>query len=780
MADMSQSNIPKLDGNDFANWKFRILSVLEVKALAHFLVQDSPKDEAEKAKWIQQDAQAKGIITCAMNDSQVALILTYYTFKEIWTSLQKGYEEQKKMLENARILGAEIDEEEFTTALIIRLPSKYNIIAMHIDSMDNSTIDNIRRLFELYQERYCNQEKDEQCSAYKTSQPGPSGYKTNTPNKYQKATIFKEEKASEFAKLVKERKNLEQLWILDSGASSHMTSHFEYLEEPQDNKRKIILADNSYIKSQFSGNVKLRDNDNEPFILKDVLHVPDLNENILSVSKIVEDNKNIIFDIQGSYIVDEQERKACRICDPNDFPITESRYVKFLEDKKGAALLNNDNTTKTQDYSLIEIFGNDNSEETFPLQEPEDVAESQEENLISLNQTSPRYNLRPNVRDQIYYELSSDEEPIFENEDKDPTYEPDEEAFKVSHGDLLPSSYEEAISNPDSTLWRQAMNKKIHSLKDHHVWNLIELPQGAKPIKSKWVFSKKIDPLTNKEILKARLVALGCSQKYGTDHNETFSPVMKTDYFRTLLAYATMMDYEFHNFDVETVFLYGKLTETIYITQPERYQRQGKDIIEKRERAKIEVQTDQSNDTTEPSVPKQETTFEEEETSPPQGTSTDLLTQIAEALSKLLVARSSREIDVSPYDCTFESQSFFDNFDAQADRAELTYTDRLRKLPCYLHGKPLQYFRSLRLERLFYNEARQTPIDLFPATTEASFARFLAIELTPQMPLEDYYRQKNGNGHETKPTRRHINRVSDRRTPRCRPAINRNCATKHH
>ncbi|UYV75222.1 hypothetical protein LAZ67_12002966 [Cordylochernes scorpioides] len=329
----------------------------------------------------------------------------------------------EKMLENARILGAEIDIEEFTTALIKGLPSKYNIIAMQIDSMDNPTIDNIRRLFELYQERYCNKKKDEHSSAYK-----------------------------------------------------HKRSKLECTTQ------------------------------------------------------------------SAIFVGYSSERKAYRICDLKDFSITESRDVKFLENKKGAALLDNDNTTKTQDYFLIEIFENDNSEETFPLQEPEDVAESQEENLISPNQTSLRYNLRPNVRDQIYYELSSDKEPIFDNEDKTPTYEQDEEAFKVSHGDLLPYSYEEAISNPDSTLWRQAMNKEIHSLKDHHVWNLIELPQGAKPIKSKWVFSKKIDSLTNK----------------------------------TLLAYATMRDYEFHHFDVETAFLYGKLTETIYMTQPERYQRQGR------------------------------------------------------------------------------------------------------------------------------------------------------------------------------------------------------------
>ncbi|UYV69057.1 hypothetical protein LAZ67_6002198 [Cordylochernes scorpioides] len=138
----------------------------------------------------------------------------------------------------------------------------------------------------------------------------------------------------------------------------------------------------------------------------------------------------------------------------------------------------------------------------------------------------------------------------------------------------------------------------------------------------------------------------------------------------------------------------------------------------------MEEQTNPSNDTAEQTIPKQETTLEEEETSPPQDTSADPLTQIADALT----------------------QSFFDNFDAQADRTELTYTDRLRKLPCYLQGKPLQYFRSLRLDRLYYIEARQRLIDLFPVTTEASFARFLAIKLTPQMSLENYYQNKTVMG----------------------------------
>ncbi|UYV69357.1 hypothetical protein LAZ67_6003311 [Cordylochernes scorpioides] len=603
MADMFQLNIPRLDGNNFASWKFRNLFVLEGKALAHLLVQDSPKDEAEKAKLIQQDAQAK--------------------VRNEVSRLQRKKEEKwqeyilraEEMLENARILGAEIDEEEFTNALIKGLPSKYNIIAMQIDSMDNPNIDNIRRLFELYQERYCTQEKDEHSSAYEvynknkykhyketkaskmykcfichkqghkanecwhnpenngktmvkqTSQLGPSEYKTNTPNKYQKAIIVKEEKATEWKKAERFNRTLiegTRALLIESQLPTKFWAEamntFVYVKSrtPSKNNERFTPEELFSNRKPTVSHFKIFGCHAEIFISKH------------KRSKLECTTQSGIFFGYSS------ERKAYRICDPKDFSITESRDVIFLEDKMGAALLDNDNTTKTQDYSLIEIFENDNSEETFPLQEPEDVAESQEENLISPNQTSPRYNLRPNVRDQIYYELSSDEEPIFDNEDKDPTYEPDEEAFKVSHGDLLPSSYEEAISNPDSTLWRQAMNKEIHSLKDHHVWNLIELPQGAKHIKSKWVFSKKIELLTNKEIFKAKLVALGCSQKYGADYNETFSPVMKTDSFRTLLAYATMMDYEFHHFDVETAFLYGKLTETIYMTQPEGYQRQDR------------------------------------------------------------------------------------------------------------------------------------------------------------------------------------------------------------
>ncbi|UYV71413.1 hypothetical protein LAZ67_8003051 [Cordylochernes scorpioides] len=263
--------------------------------------------------------------------------------------------------------------------------------------------------------------------------------------------------------------------------------------------------------------------------------------------------------------------------DGKNFASWKFRIVSILEGKELDDLLEGDPPEDEVKFKEWKKKDAQAKEETIPetseeVENHDDHSHSDLENQDGHSELP--YNLRPNLKDKLYYELSSDDEPIEDNEDKDPTYDPAVGALKLSHGNLLPSSYEEAINHPDSPLWQQAMDKEIHSLQNHHVWDLTELPEGAKAIKSKWIFSKKMDPQANQEIYKARLVALGCSHEYGTDYTETFSPhtVMKTDSFRTFLAYATMAGYEFHHFDVETAFLYGKLSETIYMTQPPGYQ----------------------------------------------------------------------------------------------------------------------------------------------------------------------------------------------------------------
>jgi len=58
----------------------------------------------------------------------------------------------------------------------------------------------------------------------------------------------------------------------------------------------------------------------------------------------------------------------------------------------------------------------------------------------------------------------------------------------------------------------------MNSMQSNRVWNLVELPNGAKTIECKWVFNTKRDSLGNIERYKVRLVANGFTQKEGIDY----------------------------------------------------------------------------------------------------------------------------------------------------------------------------------------------------------------------------------------------------------------------
>jgi hypothetical protein len=51
------------------------------------------------------------------------------------------------------------------------------------------------------------------------------------------------------------------------------------------------------------------------------------------------------------------------------------------------------------------------------------------------------------------------------------------------------------------------MIDELESMKKNNVWDLVELPNDAKPVGCKWVFKTKLDPKWNVERYKVRLVA---------------------------------------------------------------------------------------------------------------------------------------------------------------------------------------------------------------------------------------------------------------------------------
>ncbi|GJZ90850.1 putative RNA-directed DNA polymerase [Tanacetum coccineum] len=139
-------------------------------------------------------------------------------------------------------------------------------------------------------------------------------------------------------------------------------------------------------------------------------------------------------------------------------------------------------------------------------------------------------------------------------------------------GDLgEPANYKTAMLDPDKVIWQGAMDEEMNSMKVNEVWTEVDPPPNAKIVRSKWIFKKKTDMDGKVHTYKARLVAKGCTQTYGIDYEETFSPVADIRAIRILIAIAAYYDYEIWQMDVKTAFLNGRLDEDIYMEQPEGY-----------------------------------------------------------------------------------------------------------------------------------------------------------------------------------------------------------------
>ena len=69
-----------------------------------------------------------------------------------------------------------------------------------------------------------------------------------------------------------------------------------------------------------------------------------------------------------------------------------------------------------------------------------------------------------------------------------------------------PSTYEDAMMDTDKEKWREVMNQEMEIMYFNSVSELVDLPEGFRPIRNKWFYKRKIDLMDKWKPIKQDLL----------------------------------------------------------------------------------------------------------------------------------------------------------------------------------------------------------------------------------------------------------------------------------
>lgn len=349
------SSVPELNGSNWSLWKTRMEAALELAGLLDALTEHG---DSELGKG--RSRAARSAIFQKLGSDDLSLVRHLQDGKSVWDKLLKAYADKTEtnaiavhsryrslkmqngeavksyisraisLSSDLRELNREVSEEDLCITILNGLTSEYRPVLLALQTSNLPlTVDRVRTTLQCYV-----QHTEQEPKALKTG--GRNGKKNKFRKKYEsgriKCWICDEEghvkancpnkRASQSAQMKKNnhctptafmatKKDLDLVkgdWVVDSGASQHMTGNRHWFDDTLSsiNESKVYTASGT-LQAEGQGDVYLSKGDLK-LVLKDVMYVPGLKYNLFSVSKAVNSGARVLFEANGCTIEKGQVR----------------------------------------------------------------------------------------------------------------------------------------------------------------------------------------------------------------------------------------------------------------------------------------------------------------------------------------------------------------------------------------------------------------------------------------------------------------------------------------
>ena len=353
----SSQQIEKLEGgSNYSTWAFAMQMHLTDHDLWEYV--ESPQDQ-DQSDFKRKDAKARAKICLCVNTNIYPVVQNCKSAKDTWEKLKNTYADSgllrrlnllKKLFQckleqfnsmecyvncirttQQQLVGinAAVDEEFIGIIMLAGLPEEYNPLVMAVEhSGTKLTADSVASL--LIKEEQRKEPSSSKKSALAVtahgSKQGSSKFCTFCKKPGHLVSECRKKK-KQVKKVVKNNNtnfdtstnytsdftlsssfhssssptDSQDVWYLDSGATTHMSNKKDHFINLSSLIKPITVANNAQILSEGKGTVCLHVSKNIHRI-SDVLYVPKLNSNLLSVSSLVKKGYIVLFSTEGAYI----------------------------------------------------------------------------------------------------------------------------------------------------------------------------------------------------------------------------------------------------------------------------------------------------------------------------------------------------------------------------------------------------------------------------------------------------------------------------------------------